>query len=46
MDFGVVAMVTLVPRADALDRLTRDLTVELEEFVSYCSQDLNLTETT
>lgn len=39
-------MVTLVLGADAFDRLTRNLTVELEEFVSYCGQDLDLTETT
>lgn len=42
----IFGMVTLVPGADALHRLTRDLTVELEELVSYCSQDLDLTETT
>lgn len=43
---GAVALVTLVPGADALDRLTRNLTVELEELVSYRRQDLDLTETT
>lgn len=41
-----IVMVTLVLGADTLDRLTRDLTVELEELVSYCRQDLDLTETT
>lgn len=36
---------TLVP-ADALNRLTRNLTIELEELVGNCSQDFDLAETT
>ena len=43
----MAAMVsTLVPGADALDRVTRNLTVELEELIRYSGQDLDLTETT
>lgn len=41
----VVSTGTLVP-ADALNRLTRNLTIELEELVGNCSQDFDLTETT
>lgn len=32
--------------ADALNRLTRNLTVELEELICHWSQNFNLTETT
>lgn len=42
----MVARVTLVLGADALDGLTRNLTVELKELVGYCGQDFDLTETT